>query len=114
MAVVVLLVPPMPGCESKEQVVRIVAEDFRFTPAELHVSAEHPIRLLVVNEGREPHELKTVLLAHQTGMSQRPSSSLPVLPNQKAEALVRTVPGVYVFYCAMRGHAGMSGTIIVE
>jgi plastocyanin len=28
--------------------------------------------------------------------------------------VIRTIPGVYPFYCAIRGHAGMSGTIIVE
>jgi plastocyanin len=114
MAAVLLLIFPMPGCESREQTVRIVAEDFRFTPAEVHISAEHPIRLLVVNGGREPHEFKSALLAHQIGSSREPSRSLPVLPNQNAETFVRTVPGVYVFYCAMRGHAGMSGTIIVD
>jgi plastocyanin len=37
-----------------------------------------------------------------------------VPPNQKVEALVRPIPGLYLFYCARRGHAGMSGTIIVE
>jgi plastocyanin len=54
------------------------------------------------------------LLAHQIGMSPGPSSSLPLPPNQKVEALVRPIPGVYLLYCARRGHAGMSGTIIVE
>jgi plastocyanin len=37
-----------------------------------------------------------------------------VLPNHKAETVVRTIPGVYLFYCAIRGHARMGGTIIVE
>jgi len=102
------------GCDSPEQTVHIVAEDFRFTPAEVRVAAERPIRLRIVNAGREPHELKSVLLAHQTGATGTPPSSLPVLPNHKAETVVRTIPGVYLFYCAIRGHAGMRGTIIVE
>ena len=114
MAVVPFLIASMSGCESREQTVRIVAEDFRFTPSEVHLSSAYPIRLLVVNEGRERHEFKTALLAHQIGMSPGPSRSLPVPPNQKVEALIRPVPGVYLFYCARRGHAGMSGTIIVE
>jgi plastocyanin len=113
MAVVLFLIASMSGCESKEQTVRIVAEDFRFTPSEVHVSSAYPIRLLVVNEGRERHEFKTALLAHPIGMSPGPSS-LPVPPNQKVQALVRPISGVYLFYCARRGHAGMSGTIIVE
>ena len=111
---VTLLVLWAMGCNSPEQTVDIVAEDFRFTPAEVRVAAEHPIRLRIVNAGREPHEFKSVLLAHQTGATGTPPSSLPVLPNHKAETVVRTIPGVYLFYCAIRGHARMGGTIIVE
>jgi plastocyanin len=102
------------ACDSSEQALEIVADDFRFTPAEIHVSAERPIRLRIVNAGREPHEFKSPLLAHQTGNSTALLSSLPVLPNQRVETVIRTLPGVYLFYCAIRGHAGMSGTIIVE
>jgi len=113
-SLVTLLVLWAMGCDSPEQTVDIVAEDFRFTPAEVRVAAEHPIRLRIVNAGREPHEFKSVLLVHQTGATGTSPSSLPVLPNHKAETVVRTIPGVYLFSCAMRGHAGMSGTIIVE
>jgi plastocyanin len=102
------------ACDPTEQTVRIVAEDFRFTPAEVRVSAERPIRLTIINEGREPHEFKSPLLAHQTSVTNGSPSSLPVLPNHSAETVIRTIPGVYLFYCAIRGHAGMSGTIIVE
>lgn len=113
-SLVTLLVLWAMGCDSPEQTVDIVAEDFRFTPAEVRVAAVHPIRLRIGNAGREPHEFKSVLLARQTGVTGTPPSSLPVLPNHKAETVVRTIPGVYLFSCAMRGHAGMSGTIIVE
>jgi plastocyanin len=107
-----LLVLRMAGCDASEQTVGIVAQDFLFTPAEVHVSAVLPIRLKIVNEGREPHEFKSPLLAHQ--VANGAPGSLPVLPNHTAETVIRTVPGVYLFYCAMRGHAGMSGTLIVE
>ena len=100
--------------DSPEQTVRIVAQDFLFTPAEVHVSADRPLRLKIVNEGREPHEFKSLLLAHQIGVAGGTSSSFPVRPNQTAETVIRTTPGLYLFYCAIRGHAGMSGTIIVE
>ena len=112
---VALLVLWATGCDSPEPTIHIVAEDFRFSPAEVRVAAaERPIRLRIVNAGREPHEFKSVLLAHQTDATGTPPSSLPVLPNHRAETVVRTIPGVYLFYCAIRGHAGMSGTIIVE
>jgi plastocyanin len=110
----ILLVLGTVGCNQPEQTVDIVAEDFRFTPTEVHVSAERPIRLKIINEGREPHEFKSPLLAHQIGVTGGPPGSLPVLPNHAAETIIRTVPGVYLFYCAIRGHAGMSGTMIVE
>jgi plastocyanin len=112
--IVEVLVLRMTGCDSSEQTLRIVAQNFLFTPAEVHVSAERAIRLRIVNEGREPHEFKSSLLAHQTEVWSGPTSSVPVLPNHTAEAVIRTIPGVYIFYCAIRGHAGMSGTIIVE
>ena len=111
---VALLLLPSAGCDSVEQPIHIVAQDFRFAPAEVRVSAERPIRLTIVNEGRERHEFKSPLLAHQTGATSAPSSSLPLPPNRQTETVIRTVPGVYHFYCAIRGHAGMSGTIIVE
>ena len=110
----ILLFVETVACDAPEQTVDIFAEDFRFTPAEVHVSSERPIRLKIINGGREPHEFKSPLLAHQIGVRGGPVSSLPVLPNQAAEAVIRTVPGVYHFYCAIRGHAGMSGTMIVE
>ena len=102
------------ACDSSEQTLRIVAQDFLFTPAEVHVSAERPIRLRIINEGREPHEFKSSLLAHQTEVMRGATSSLPVPPHHTAETVIRTIPGVYIFYCAIRGHAGMNGTIIVE
>ena len=114
MSLVAVLALRMTACDSSEQTVRIVAQDFLFTPAEVHVSAERPIHLSIVNEGREPHEFKSVLLAHQIEPRGGATGSLPVLPNQTAEAVIRTIPGIYIFYCAMRGHTGMSGTIIVE
>ena len=113
-ALLALLVLGTVACDPPEQAVVIVAEDFRFTPAEVHVSADRPIRLKIINEGREPHEFKSPVLVHQISVSGEAPSSLPVLPNHAAETVIRTVPGVYLFYCAIRGHAAMSGTMIVE
>jgi uncharacterized cupredoxin-like copper-binding protein len=102
------------GCDSPEQTIHLVAQDFSFTPSELQVSADRPIRLTIVNEGREAHVFKSPLLAHQVGAGPGRPDSVSVRPNQKAETVIRAVPGVYLFSCAIRGHAGMSGTIIVE
>ena len=102
------------ACDSPEQTIHVMAEEFRFTPAEIRVSAERPIRLRIVNGGRERHEFKSPLLAHQIGGTTATIGSLTVLPNQGAEAVMRAPSGIYLFHCAIPGHAGMSGTIIVE
>jgi plastocyanin len=105
------------ACHDNSQTIRIVAQDFRFTPAEIRLDAARPIRLIVVNEGREPHEFESPLLAHRVGAfdpGNRTAMSLRVLPNQQAEATIQTVAGTYLFYCRIRGQTGMNGTIIVE
>ena len=102
------------ACDSSQQAVHIVAQDFRFTPAEVRLTAGRPIRLIIHNEGRERHEFKSPLLLPQARAGHGRSGSLPVLPNQKAEAVLHTMPGVYPYHCAIPGHAGMSGTVIVE
>lgn len=94
--------------------MRITAQDFRFTPAEVRLTAATPIHLMIVNEGREPHEFETPLLAHRVDSSGGTATSVRVAPNQRIDVMIRTIPGTYIFYCRIRGHAGMTGTIIVE
>jgi plastocyanin len=102
------------NCDRDVQTVRITAQDFRFSPATVHITAASPIHLTIVNEGREPHEFESPLLAHRVDGSSGNSTSVRVAPNQRADVLIRTIPGTYIFYCRIRGHVGMSGTIIVE
>ena len=102
------------SCDRDAQTVRITVQDFRFTPATVHLTASWPIHLTIVNEGREPHEFESPLLAHRVDGSSGSPTSIRLAPNQQAEVLIRTIPGTYIFYCRIRGHAGMSGTIIVE
>ena len=101
-------------CDRDAQSVRITAQDFRFTPTEVHLTATSPIRLTIVNEGREPHEFESSLLAHRVDGTSGSATSVLVVPNQRIVVTIRTIPGTYIFYCRIRGHAGMSGTIIVE
>lgn len=102
------------GCERDDQSVRITAQDFRFTTAEVRLSAATPIHLTIVNEGRELHEFESPLLAHRVDGSSGTGTSVRVPPNQRTDVMIRTIPGTYIFYCRIRGHAGMSGTVIVE
>lgn len=102
------------GCDRDAQPVRITAQDFRFIPAEVRLTAASPIHLTIVNEGREPHEFESPLLAQRVDGSSGNATSVRVAPNQRADVMIRTIPGRYIFYCRIRSHAGMSGTIIVE
>jgi len=104
----------MVSCDRDFQEVRITAQDFRFTPATIHLTADSPIHLTIVNEGREPHEFESFLLAHRVDGSGGNATSVRVAPNQRTDVMIRTIPGTYIFYCRIRGHASMSGTIIVD
>lgn len=113
-AVVLETALALAGCDRDAQTVRITAQDFRFTPAEVRLTAATPIHLTIVNEGRELHEFESPLLAHRVDGSGGTVSSVRVAPNERIDMTIRTIPGTYAFYCRVRGHAGMSGTIIVE
>ncbi len=52
------------ACEPREQFLRLAAQDYRFVPTDIRVLADRPIRLLIVNEGRERHEFTSSLLAN--------------------------------------------------
>ena len=102
------------SCDRDFRAVRITAQDLRFTPATIHLTAASPIHLTIVNEGREPHEFKSSILAHRVDGSGGNATSVRVAPNQRTDVMIRTIPGTYIFYCRIRGHANMSATIIVE
>ena len=102
------------SCDRDTQSLRITAQDFRFARSEVHLTATSPIHLTIVNEGREPHEFESSLLAHRVDGTSGSATSVLVVPNQRIVVTIRTIPGTYIFYCRIRGHAGMSGTIIVE
>lgn len=102
------------GCEPREQAVRVAAQDFRFAPSTIRIPAGVPVRLTLVNEGREPHELTGPLLTDPRVRVLAEAGSLRVLPGRSITVVLQTPPGTYTFQCRVRGHAGMEGTLIVE
>lgn len=102
------------GCDADVQTLRITAEDFRFTPEEIRAEAVRPVRLILVNQGREPHEFESPMLAHRVDEPHGNVTSVRLEPNQRIDVMIRTIPGTYLYYCRIRGHIGMAGTIIVE
>ncbi|MGH7260859.1 MAG: cupredoxin domain-containing protein [Nitrospiraceae bacterium] len=112
-SIVVFLVA-LTSCEPREQEVHIAAQDFRFSPATIRLHADYPIRLTIINEGREPHEFASPLLADSRVQVFSAPDSFLVSPGRSITVLFQAPPGTYPFRCRVRGHAGMEGTVIVE
>ena len=110
------------GCSSEYQEVNITIEEFRFTPTELHLLPNQPIRLRVKNQGRELHRLKSQVLSvsevRKRGEVEAPTvdlkQGLAILPGKSVELIFTLPSGMYEFRCPIRGHRGMAGMFVVE
>ena len=52
------------ACASEYQEVKIVVDDFRFSPTRVDVRAGQSVHLVVRNQGRETHRFHSTLFAH--------------------------------------------------
>ena len=103
------------------QTVSINAEDFRFTPDLVRVRASVPLTLSVYNAGREVHEFDSPILmyaAKTSGPKETPESSgspgIVIRPGQSLQVVMAPPAGTYLYTCRRKGHANMTGTLIVE
>lgn len=102
------------------QTVSLTAEDFRFVPDLVRVSASSPITLSVYNAGREVHEFDSPILLYAATIqplgSTRQSAGPGVLipPGKALKLVMAPPPGTYLYICRRKGHADMTGTLIVE
>jgi len=105
------------ACDKTQQ-VSLTAEDFRFVPNLVRVSASLPITLSLYNAGRETHEFDSPALqyAAKTAIPEPKSDSPGILlpPGQSIRILMAPPPGTYLYICRRKGHANMTGTFIVE
>jgi plastocyanin len=105
------------ACERTQQ-VSLTAEDFRFVPNLVRVTASLPITLSVYNAGRETHEFDSPILlyAAKTAIPPPKSDSPGILlpPGQTIQIAMAPPPGTYLYICRRKGHANMTGTLIVE
>jgi len=102
------------GCDPPEQEVRLAAQDFRFSPSTIYLHADAPVRLTIVNEGREPHEFASPLLTDARVRGLAAPDGFRVPPGRSITVHFQAPPGTYPFRCRVRGHPGMEGTLIVE
>lgn len=111
------------GCDQDRQYVRIAAQDYRFDPRQVELEANLPVELTVVNQGRETHEFTSRVLrlgrkgntaAFEEGSVPDKVTSIRLRPGEVMHMVLDLVPGVYAFRCAIRGHRGMDGVLIVH
>ena len=93
-------------------------DDFRFVPNLVQVTASLLITLSVYNAGRETHEFGSPVLLYvvktATPLPRSDSPGILLPPGQSIRIAVATPPGTYLSICRRKGHANMTGTLIVE
>lgn len=114
-----LLLALLTACDSSQS-VSLTAEDFRFTPDLITVSAAAPLTLTIYNAGRELHEFDSPLLmyapAASNGKTDKESGAngIPLRPGESITLTAALPPGTYLYICRRKGHQNMTGTLIVE
>lgn len=107
------------GCD-RTPTVSLTIEDFRFTPELVRIGATSPVTLTVYNAGREIHEFDSLALRYTTKIPPSDTtvgsngSGIPIEPGKSAHFTMTPPPGTYLFRCRRKGHANMTGTLIVE
>jgi len=116
-----LLLATFLACDGSMQTVSINAEDFRFTPDLVRVRASDPVTLSVYNAGREVHEFDSPILIYATKTSLPKDTSksvgapgIEIRPGQTLQVVMAPPAGTYLYICRRKGHANMTGTLIVE
>src|SRR6266850_192966 len=109
------------ACDGSMQTVSITAEDFRFTPDLVRVRASAPLTLSVYNAGREVHEFDSPILMYAAKTSlpketpeSASSTGILIRPGQSMRVVMAPPAGTYLYICRRKGHANMTGTLIVE
>lgn len=103
-------------------IVVITAEEFRFTPTRIEWPPDHPLHLLIRNQGRERHvfhspELfgpEAAVTWHQPMVAVQESNVIVLEPGRWIDLYLTLSPGLYPFRCWIKGHTGMEGTILVK
>ena len=105
------------SCDRGMLEIYVAAQDFRFTPNEIHLAAQRPARLTIRNEGRERHEFASPLVnlaAHDAVRTDTDRAGITILPGQSFALQFTPEAGTYEIRCLIKGHAGMRGIIVVE
>lgn len=94
-----------PTPKSGVQEVTIVAKDNMFEPKAYKVRAGIPVKLTVVNNGQDIHNVEVTDLFPETKLSPGQSKSMDLGALQ---------PGTHKIYCEIHGDQGMEGQFVVK
>ncbi|HEU4685082.1 MAG TPA: cupredoxin domain-containing protein [Nitrospira sp.] len=100
------------ACENN-QTLALTTEDFRFVPDQLHAAVSRPLTLSLYNAGREVHEFDSPVLLY-SATPPAGSTGIELRPGQSAQVVVAPPAGTYLYICRRKGHAYMTGTLIVQ
>jgi len=95
------------------QAVSVTLEDFRFVPDVIRVATGSPLAISLYNAGREAHEFDSPILLYASTPPTGSTGSL-LQPGQSRRFMVAPPAGTYLYICRRKGHANMTGTLIVE
>jgi uncharacterized cupredoxin-like copper-binding protein len=105
------------------QTVRIEADEYRFVPNRIQLSAGKPVMIEIRNTGNEQHEFRsrlfrqTMIEVEGSGLTVKGSGIHSILIEKSTTATIKWLSpaaGSYDFECRIPSHHGMDGTIVVE
>jgi plastocyanin len=100
------------SCDGSWQTVSLTTEDFRFVPDFVQVNASTPLSITIYNAGRESHEFDSAVLAYN--ITTLPvKSGMSLQPGETLHFIVAPPAGTYLYSCRRKGHANMTGTMVV-
>jgi len=106
------------ACDAPLQTVSLTTDDFRFIPEMVEVKTSAPLSITIYNAGRETHEFDSPVLMYSVQMPDGSNmssggSGISLQPGSRVRLVVAPPPGTYLYICRRKGHANMTGTIIV-
>ena len=110
------------GAGASNGSVTLRATEFKFDPGAIHLQANTPVRMVLVNAGQIEHDVtiegisaKNVRLSDGKSAGAQPVVTAPA-GKQVWMEFTPTAKGTFVVVCTIAGHkdAGMRGTVTVE
>lgn len=105
------------ACDAPLQTVSLTIDDFKFIPDIVEVKASTPLSITIYNAGRETHEFDSPVLVYRVQMPDGSNNSsgpgISLQPGSRVRLVVAPPPGTYLYICRRKGHATMTGTIVV-